>query len=101
MKLLSIASASIVALATFAFAAGGAFAAVNYNSSKSNSGNVTVGPKGCPAGEVLSTNPTTGKQSCVQSDMAVKNSGVPKNTTTTAPGPKGTATATPLNNRQN
>ncbi len=39
----------------------------------------------CPPGQTVSTNPTTGKQSCVPTDMAVKGSGTPKNTTTTAP----------------
>lgn len=36
----------------------------------------------CPSGRTVFTNPTTGKQSCVQDDMAVKGSGVPKNPTT-------------------
>ena len=39
----------------------------------------------CPKGEIAIINPTTGKQSCGPADMAVKGSGVPKNTTTTAP----------------
>jgi hypothetical protein len=41
----------------------------------------------CPPGQTVSTNPTTGKQSCVLPGMAVKGSGVPQNTTT-APKPK-------------
>jgi hypothetical protein len=83
MKLSSLAYASVLVLT--AFATNGALAGPNYNSSKSNSGNVTVGPKPCPAGQVLTTDPATGKQSCVATNMAVKGSGVPKNTTTTAP----------------
>jgi hypothetical protein len=39
----------------------------------------------CPPGQTVSTNPATGKQSCVLPGMAVKGSGVPQNTTT---GPK-------------
>jgi hypothetical protein len=44
MKLSSIVCASIATLASIAFAANGAFASVNYNSSKSNSGNFTFEP---------------------------------------------------------
>jgi hypothetical protein len=51
-----------------------ALAGPNYNSSKSNTGNVTL-----PL-------PHHGKPS----KMAIKNSGVPKNTTTVAPPPTGT-----------
>lgn len=45
MRPSSIACASLVTLAALAFAADGALAAVNYNSSKSNSGNFTFDPK--------------------------------------------------------
>jgi hypothetical protein len=45
MRLSSIACASIVTLAAIAFATDGAMATVNYNSSKSNSGNFTFDPK--------------------------------------------------------
>jgi hypothetical protein len=106
MKLSTIVCASVVTLGTVAFATDGAFAAV----SKPVAGMTTHGgSKGygvtdqttCPAGQVLFANPITGKQSCVQPSTAVKHSGVPKNSTTTVPDPKGSATATPLNNRQN
>jgi hypothetical protein len=69
MKLSSMAYVSIVTLAVVAFAADGAFAAT----SKPVAGMTTHGgSKGygvtdrttCPTGQVLSTNPTTGKQSC-------------------------------------
>jgi hypothetical protein len=88
MKLSSIVCASVVALAGCALAIDGAFAAAKVVS-HSNTNNNKLGPNtglACPTGEVVYTNPTTGKQSCVKSDMAVKGSGVPKNTTTTAPG---------------
>jgi hypothetical protein len=44
MKLSTMAYASILTLAAVAFAVDGAFATVNYNSSKSNSGNFTFDP---------------------------------------------------------
>jgi hypothetical protein len=101
MKPASILCAAIVTLAALAFAANGAFAAVNYNSSKSNSGNKMAQPTTtCPTGQ--SWNATAKK--CEAIDMAVKGSGVPKNTSITDGAAKGQAnevTATPLNNRQN
>jgi anaerobic selenocysteine-containing dehydrogenase len=51
MKLSSILCASVVTLAAVASAPNGAFAAVNYNASKSNTGNIKTQPTTCPAGE--------------------------------------------------
>jgi hypothetical protein len=98
MKLSSIVCASIVTLVAAGLITDDASAAVTSASTRSNSQhNSMVGPRlTCPTGEVVSTNPTTGKQSCVQPDMAVKNSGVPKNTTiVTAPKGKSTDSTTP------
>ncbi len=75
-SVLALVGASIVTWAVVALTAEAAFAApaVNYNASKSNTGNVTAGPAACPAGETAATNPTTGKPSCVKSDAANYNS---------------------------
>jgi hypothetical protein len=58
-------SAAAAAVAALMLTASGASAAVNYNSSKSNTGNVTAQPAACPAGETAVLNPATGKQDCV------------------------------------
>jgi hypothetical protein len=74
MKLSYIVCASIVTLAAVALTADGAFAAVNYNASKSNTGNSSMsGPTSCPAGQSWSA--------------ATRKCAMPM--------------ATPLNNRQN
>jgi len=55
MKLSSVLCASVVASAVFAMTMDGAFAAANYNSSKSNTGNLTAGngtAQPCPIGEM-------------------------------------------------
>ncbi len=64
MKLSTIMCAAAVAIV----ATGSAFGdpAVNYNSSKSNTGNVTAHIT-CPTTESIYTDPKTGKQSCVSS----------------------------------
>ncbi len=68
MKLSALLCAFVVALVAFVLTADRASAqAVNYNSSKSNSGNVTA--------------PNSAGQGKHKSKMAVKGSGVPKNTT--------------------
>jgi len=79
MKLSLIACASVVALT--AFAAEGAFARnVSDGAAKGQASEGTMTGLSCPAGQVVTTNPATGKQSCSVPDMAVKGSGVPKNT---------------------
>jgi len=91
MKLSSIVGASIVVLAGIAFAADSAFAdpSVNYNASKSNTGNVTAGQTPtCPKGQARDT--ATGK--CVATSSINYNAS--KSNT-------GNVTATPLNNRSN
>jgi hypothetical protein len=56
MKLSSMVRASLVALAALTFAVDGAFAGVNYNSSKSNTGAVTNQPAtACPNGQTWDT----------------------------------------------
>jgi hypothetical protein len=52
MKLSSMVCASTIALAAVVFKAEGAFAAVNYNSSKSNQGNISAqSSTACPTGQ--------------------------------------------------
>jgi len=87
MKLSSIVCASVVTLAVFALTAESVLAdpASGAVTHRRQHGLLTVDQRTgltCPTGQIVSTNPTTGKQSCVRPDMAVKNSGVPKNTTT-------------------
>jgi hypothetical protein len=106
MKLSLIACASFVILTAFALTTESVLADANSGAvtHRRQHGLLTIDQKPgltCPTGEIVYTDPTTGRQSCVQPDMAVKNSGVPKNTTTAAPGTNGNATAAPLNNRQN
>jgi hypothetical protein len=62
MKLSTIMCAAAVAMV----ATGNAFGdpGVNYNASKSNTGNVTAHIT-CPTSESIYTDPKTGKQSCV------------------------------------
>jgi hypothetical protein len=92
MKLSSIVCASIVILAGVVFAADGALAdpSVNYNASKSNTGNVTMGQT-----------PTCPKEQAwdATSKKCVAASSVNYNSSKSRTGEN--VTATPLNNRQN
>jgi hypothetical protein len=67
-------AAAVAAIATLALSAGGASASINYNASKSNTGNVAVQPAACPAGETVVANPTTGKPECVAAPSKTYNS---------------------------
>jgi hypothetical protein len=89
MKRLPVLCASIVLLSGVALCDGSAFGAVNYNSSKSNTGNVTVQPKNkCSKGQVWDA----AAKKCIA--MSSINYNASKSNT-------GNVTATPLNNRQN
>ena len=65
VSVLARVGACVVAMATLLLAADGVSASINYNASKSNTGNVTAGAPACPAGETAVKNPTTGKTTCV------------------------------------
>ena len=66
-SVLALVGACAAAMAMLLLTADGASAAINYNASKSNTGNVTAGAPACPAGETAVKNPTTGKTTCVVS----------------------------------
>jgi hypothetical protein len=66
--------AALTAMATLALSANGASAAINYNASKSNTGNVVVQPAACPPGETAAVNPATGKPGCVAAVSKTYNS---------------------------
>ena len=92
MKLSSIVCASIGILAGVVFAANGAIAdpSINYNASKSNTGNVTMGQTPtCPKAQAWDA----ATRKCVAA------SGVNYNSSKSHTGEN--VTATPLNNRQN
>jgi hypothetical protein len=82
-------------------------ASINYNSSKSNTGNITAptpAPAACPAGQTMVGTRCTPAavadpgQARGQPDMAVKNSGVPKNTSRTIDSSSPSVVAPPRNN---
>jgi hypothetical protein len=65
MKLKSTVCGSLVVLVAFALTLDCATGdpSVNYNSSKSNTGNLTV-DNPCPAGQIVTTNAATGRKTC-------------------------------------
>jgi hypothetical protein len=89
MKLLPILCASVVILSGVTLSQASESGSINYNASKSNTGNVTAKPTPkCSTGQVWNT---TGKRCAPIS--AVNYNSSKSNT--------GNVTATPLNNRQN
>ncbi len=88
--------ASFFALSAFALTANGAFAGnVSDGAALGQASEGTAHPTTCPPGQVLTTNPATGKQSCVLPDMAVKGSGTPKNSSSTVTIHKSVDSASP------
>jgi len=90
MKLSATLRASLVALATFALSADGAVGdpSVNYNASKSNTGNLAVGSgavKPCPG--AATTNAATGLKNCPAPAKSINYNASKSNTGNIAVGP--------------
>jgi hypothetical protein len=81
MKLISTVCGSLLVLAALALTLDCATGdpSVNYNSSKSNTGNLTV-DNPCPAGEAVTTNAATGRKSCAMPAKSINYNASKSNT---------------------